>query len=299
MSTPINSVCGTSTLVRAKFGPGMLLQHDDLERLNSYTRDLSRMMFRSFFGCGVVCGLVVEVEADACGRMIVKVGAGLALTCSGDPIYVPKEQRLLLNPECHPNPDSQLWLELCGKVKCCAPRTAICACDDDEPPAECTQERDGYEIRLWGERPPCACGCPEPDENAKAAEETACRCVNPEQQKCYEEHYAGKCGCACDDCSDCGCECILLARLDKLKDPKDVPWGVDHRVRRFIRPVLMRDPQVKIEDDQRKAAIKHGADKDASSSAEIKSPDDAGQKGQPKPATPAAKPKSSAGTNPT
>ena len=41
---------GISTLVRTKFGPGMLLQHEDLEQLNSYTRDLSRLMFRSFLG---------------------------------------------------------------------------------------------------------------------------------------------------------------------------------------------------------------------------------------------------------
>ena len=35
---------GLSTLVRPKFGPGMLLQHEDLESLNTYTRELNRLI---------------------------------------------------------------------------------------------------------------------------------------------------------------------------------------------------------------------------------------------------------------
>jgi hypothetical protein len=56
---------GTSTLTRATFSPGMLLQHADLEQLNSYTRDLSRLLFKSLFGCGVICGLKVESGGGA------------------------------------------------------------------------------------------------------------------------------------------------------------------------------------------------------------------------------------------
>src|SRR5437588_12439129 len=89
---PVGSAAGLSTLVRAVFGPGMLLQHEDLEQLNIYTRDLSRLLFRSFFGCGVVCGLVVSVDGE-CGKVFVTVRSGLALDCSGDPIYVPKDER--------------------------------------------------------------------------------------------------------------------------------------------------------------------------------------------------------------
>src|SRR5262245_66108854 len=85
----------TSTLTKAKFGPGMLLQHEDLEQLNTYTRDLSRLLFRSFFGCGVVCGLVVTPPAEK--NREVMVGAGLALNCSGDPVYVPTDQHFVLD----------------------------------------------------------------------------------------------------------------------------------------------------------------------------------------------------------
>src|SRR5258707_4981301 len=95
------SAKGVSTLARAKFGPGMLLQHDDLEQINVYTRELNRLMFRSLFGCGVVCGLVVEATED-CGIVTVMVGSGLALDCQGNPIYVPQAQPASIDRKCHP-----------------------------------------------------------------------------------------------------------------------------------------------------------------------------------------------------
>jgi hypothetical protein len=254
-NTTVNSVKGTSTLVRARFGPGMLLQHEDLDQLNLYTRDLSRLMFRSFFGCGVVCGLVVTTETK-CGKTFVTVGAGLALDGNGDPIYLPKDQPLSIDENCDPNLTGPLWVVLCGNVKCCAPRTAICSSDDDESPSVCTREREGYEIRIVNERPRCICGCPEPANSAAAGglRDDACKCVDPELP-CYVDHYAGKC-CGCsDDGTDCNCdcECILLAKLTKVTDPLPVTWTIDHRVRRFIRPVLMRDPQVEKEQQAQQA----------------------------------------------
>src|SRR5438067_7390413 len=114
----------TSTLVRAIFEPGMLLQHEDLEQLTAYTRDLSRLLFRSFFGCGVVCGLVVTPGKDKCGRPCITVGSGLALNCDGDPIYVPKNQVVLVDEHCDPSavPDT-IWVVLCGFSKPCGRRT--------------------------------------------------------------------------------------------------------------------------------------------------------------------------------
>ena len=229
---------GLSTLERAKFGPGMLLQHEDLELLNTYTRNLSRLMFRSLFGCGVVCGLVVKPNMT-CGPAI-DVGAGLAIACSGDPVYVPRPETLPLDDNCEADLSGAFWVVLCGTVKCCAPRPAPCPSDDEETRSECTRERDGYSIKvIRGDRPPCVCGCSEEDGAWEAEWNPQCKCVNPALE-CYKAHYAGECGCDCDGCSDCKCDCILLARLEK----KDDVWEVDHRVRRFVRPVLMRDPQI-------------------------------------------------------
>src|SRR4051812_13061695 len=214
----INSSKGMSTLVRPRFGPGMLLQHEDLDQLNTYTRDLSRLMFRSLFGCGVVCGLVVTTETK-CGKVSIVVGAGLALDGNGDPIYLPKDQPLAIDENCDPNLTGPLWVVLCGNTKCCAPRTAICSSDDDEAPSVCTRERDGYEIRIVRERPRCVCGCPEPANNEPQTHDTDCKCVDP-ALPCYVDHYDGKCACNCDDSGDCNCdcECILLAKLTRIDD---------------------------------------------------------------------------------
>jgi len=40
---PVGIGKGLSTLERSRFGPGMLLHHEDLEQLNIYTRSLSRL----------------------------------------------------------------------------------------------------------------------------------------------------------------------------------------------------------------------------------------------------------------
>ena len=88
---------GVSTLVRPRYSPGLLLRDDDLTAGVDYTRDLSRLLFRSLFGCGVVCGLTVSWKEN-CGKLVVTVDAGVALTCSGDPIYVPKPVSVTLDP---------------------------------------------------------------------------------------------------------------------------------------------------------------------------------------------------------
>jgi hypothetical protein len=234
----------------------MLLHHEDLEQLTDYTRELSRLMFRSLFGCGVVCGLVVKPEND-CGQASITVGAGLAINCSGDPIHVPKDQKIIINPNCDPNPESPLWVLLCRTVKCCAPRTSMCASDEDDLSSTCTRDREGFEIKVVTEEPKCSCRCEIPDP-APPHRDNDCWCVDPESE-CYAAHYKGECGCNCYECSGGGCDCVLLARLDKPADVMD-PWSVDHRVRRFIRPVLIRDPQVEKEYQERQAllALKSG-----------------------------------------
>jgi hypothetical protein len=265
-TSSVPSTKGTSTLVRPRFAPGMLLQHDDLDQLSTYTRDLSRLLFRSFFGCGVVCGLVVKSDPK-CGQDAIVVAAGLGLDCAGDPIYIPKDTRVTLDENCQPNPNDVLWVVLCATVKCCAPRTSMCPSDDaEEETLSCTRERDGFEIRVVPERPTCACACVTDQQDAAAAAPAAgrkssrdkaadCQCAAP-TDPCYADHYLGVCGCGCDDCArGAGCDCIILARLTKTQDGNVTTWDVDHSVRRFIRPVLMRDPQPAIDQQNRKTTV--------------------------------------------
>jgi hypothetical protein len=229
----------SSTLVRAVFESGMLLQHEDMDQLNAYTRDLSRLLFRSFFGCGVVCGLLVGTEQDNCGQWYITVAAGLALDCNGDPIYVPKDQRFALSDDCDATIPEPLWVVLCGSWKLCGKRTSMCSPDDDNPTSICTRQRDWFEIRVVSKMPECACGWADAD-NTYDREENDCWCANPEHP-CYTDHYKGNCTCQKDDCCCSGCDCVLLAKLETNGDGN---WTANHRVRRFIRPVLMRDPAV-------------------------------------------------------
>jgi hypothetical protein len=238
-NTTIASTKGNSTLVRARFGPGMLLQHEDLEQLNNYTRDLSRLLFRSFFGCGVVCGLLVDSYAH-CGKVWVAVSSGLGLDCMGDPIYVPRDQLFAIDEKCDPNLKAPLWVLLCRSMKCCAPRTSMCSCDDDAAASMFTKELDCFEIRVVSKLPDCVCACLESDRKPT---ESRCQCVSP-HDPCYQDHYKGICDCKCDGGSSCDCTCIVLAKLTQQKDNSEKPWKAEHRVRRFIRPVLMQDPEI-------------------------------------------------------
>jgi hypothetical protein len=237
------SAKGMSTLVRPKFGPGMLLQHEDLEQLADYTRELSRLLFRSFFGCGVVCGLKVEYDR-VCGKPGVKVSPGLALDCTGDPVYVPSPKSLtLVGGDCPDEISGPLWVILCHTPKCCSPRPSACPSGDDETPPVCTRERDAFEIQIVGESelPQCLCGCRQNYDTEY--EDYDCKCADP-TLPCYQRHYDGECGCsAAEEGSDCCGNCVVLALLTKRdSNDKSELWDVDHRVRRFIRPVLMRDP---------------------------------------------------------
>jgi hypothetical protein len=230
-------VKGTSRLVRPRFSPGLLLRDDDLRQAVEYTRELSRLMFRSLFGCGVVCGLDVETTF-LCGKLMVTVADGVALNCMGDPIHVPEKQQVVFDTECAGDAPTRLWVVIRHIDKCCAPRTTMCSSEEDETPSVCTREKDGYEIQLVSTKPECACGCP---EGAEKEVPSTCKCVNT-SLPCYQDHYAGKCGCACGECPDCDCEWVVLAQLDYKPNDDPPQWDVDHLFRRFVRPVLMRDP---------------------------------------------------------
>jgi hypothetical protein len=200
-------------------------------------------MMRSLFGCGVVCGLCVRVSF-ACNKLTVVVEPGVALDCEGDPIHVPKTTTITIDPECDIDSLADpLFVVLRGFEKCCAPRAAVCSSDEDEVASACTREQYWYEIQVRDELPDCVCRCSLPeqdDEGSEDASEEPCRCADPDRD-CYKDHYGGKCTCACPGCTTCKCEWILLAQLDKTGDTEK-PWAAERRVRRFVRPVLMRDP---------------------------------------------------------
>ncbi|MDM0085097.1 hypothetical protein QTI17_31375 [Variovorax sp. J31P179] len=257
---------GLSSLIRPHFTEGLLLQDDDLTAGVTYTRALSRMMFRTLFGCGVLCGLEVKPPKLECGKLKIDVDKGLALDCLGDPVELPKSVTIEIDV-CKVAVGNELWIALKQKEKCCAPRTAVCTPDEDDPPSVCTRERDQYELCVFSNRPPCSCGCAaltppaatgestpitkksgakataapatpptstEPTKETWPLPNTPCLCnQRTATGACYDKHYLGECPCDC-----CECEWIVLA---KASTDGNI-WKVDHSVRRFVRPVLMSDP---------------------------------------------------------
>ena len=241
------------------FAPGALLQADDLTAISEYFKKRERLFFRTLLGCGVMCGLVVTAT-EACSKLTIGVACGVALGCDGDQVEVPTAQDIEIDLCVTPPVEFPLWVALRRTEKCCAPRTAVCVEDDEESPSVCTRLREEFEIAVFKDLPPCSCGCHLSKQEMEFPEKLPpedfsleCKCADPDEHGCHGGHYDGDC---CCDCAEgCDCEWIVLARVQKKSDnPKETEWLVDHRYRRFVRPVLMRDPQVEKEQPERETA---------------------------------------------
>jgi hypothetical protein len=278
----VDPVRGLGPLTRPLYQQGLLLQDDDLTAAVQYTRDLNRLLFRTLFGCGVMCGLVVTPTLSCC-KLHIGISKGVALDCHGDAIDVAAAQDIEIDPNCLPALPDTLWVVLCAYEKNCAPRMPLCP-DEDDSTVVCTRAREGFEIKVLSDASKCCCQCDPSTDKTPAAPQlesfsshpplksgaarqakrhgssgevkplaledatgqtsdgNPCQCANPNED-CYTDHYAGNCACDC-----CDCECVVLARLDHLPvDPQQQSgpkyWAVNHAVRRFVRPVLVKDPQ--------------------------------------------------------
>jgi hypothetical protein len=272
---PLKTAEGRGSLVRPRFTPGLLLLDEDLTAGVDYTRELSRLLFRNLFGCGVICGLKVSGQ-EATGRCLtVEVDTGLALDCAGDPIQVRQPQSLTIAATCDQALPAAVWVVLRRCEHDCMPRELACPPESGGQFAVKTRKIDCYEIAVLDHRPAHACGCAEPVATTPApapapapAPGTKSAPVPARQTSeipqapadgsagsdCYKDHRNGIC--ACDCCSDC--EWVLLAKLTPPKGtgpagagatdtvpnqtPPKVIWTADYSVRRFIRPQLLPDP---------------------------------------------------------
>ena len=245
-------------LVRPRYSPGLILEDSDLTAAVDYTRDLSRLLFRSLFGCGVVCGLRVGVEKVDL-ELKVTVAAGLALDGCGDPIHLISPATIRLGsrdgvlPQADPLPKHRnFWVVLCGGEKHCAPRDLVCDADELDSHTQQTRIRSTALVSIVFERPKCLCQCEAPPADFEGKDEVAYYRDRTKAQlaaaagqgaDCHKQHEErtdcasdGGCGAGCD----CGC-CVLLARVHWFDDKN--AWGAVHRgERRFLRPTFGPDP---------------------------------------------------------
>ncbi len=260
MSQALGSQLGLASLQRPRYSPGLLLEDEDLTAGVDYSRDLNRLLFRSLFGCGVICGLKVTAEPECQHRkLIISVDKGLGLDCMGNPIHVTTPVSLHYDPDCMPFPPV-IWVTACYVEKACRPRDVSCGCDDGghEAQVERTRIRDGYEIKLYDSYPECACSCEEPPKKGPPHTEGCCAGTDPQAgvaldanattsqggesettpkpaPGCFDDHNMGVCEC------DCGCNCVLIGKvvIDAGSDGRVIN-SVEVNIGdvRFIRPVL-------------------------------------------------------------
>jgi hypothetical protein len=259
-----SSIKYPGSLIRPRFEPGALLLDEDLTAIVDHTRGLSRLLFRSPFGCGVVCGFRVTAQVE-CGNLTVAVAPGVALDCKGDPIEMCEQQTLgMLCAEKLPD---RLWVLIrrSARDQTCATRDVVCPSDDGGGAYKPTRAKDCFELTLTKDEPKHECGCPPPpqpdtpqttdgklkpavESDGAVAEKPRVEAVPtpPADWECHIPHYCGVCSCGC--CDSCGEGWVVLARVSTK--PKIVPGAaepprerdVDYKVRRFIRPVLAADP---------------------------------------------------------
>ena len=172
---------GLSTLERPRYSAGLLLEDDDLTAAVTYTRNMMRLMFRSLFGCGVICGLDVTAQLT-CNRTRVEVtvGKGVALECLGDPIEIPKAVKVIYDFDCEPVPE-WLWVTVCYLEKCCRPKDVSCSPDEHGQIVQ-TRVMDGFEVRVYPKRPKCACSCEPPEKNGKTRKGDCCDDEDEDEQ---------------------------------------------------------------------------------------------------------------------
>jgi hypothetical protein len=252
------TACGTSSLERPQFNPGQLLDDDDLNAGVNYTRELTRLLFRSLFGCGVICGLKVSWDW-ACQKtqITITVTKGLALDCLGNLIELPKDVTMTFDPDCKPLPPA-VWVTVCYVEKCCRPKDVTCSQNDDSQPKP-TRVRSGWEVKVYTKLPKCACHCVTTDDTPPPQTATPCggqtqpapagqtppaglmeTTLTGTQQpppvtvcECYRPHFEGECDCGCN------CSCVIVGKIN-IPAPTDQQTKPDpdtSMVRR-IRPLL-------------------------------------------------------------
>jgi hypothetical protein len=256
------------------YSVGQQLRDDDLNAGVAYTRELNKLLFRSLFGCGVVCGLKVDPKFDHCGRLVVTVEPGIALDACGTAIHLPNPVIITLDPECGDRISEKLYVVARSDSSCCGHRETACGCDDHSTSP--TRHLLGYEIALVQTIPACACHNMHKDHREQPAEKPEKTDAEIEQQSEDKKKKAQEAGgeavavsaelsmdthnCLCADpklpgneghyagvCSACGCdtgEWVVLAALASNINDRKV--DAHHHVRNYIRPMRMSDPLTRV-----------------------------------------------------
>lgn len=240
------TAAGKASLKRPQFSAGLLLQDNDLTQIVDYVRDMTRLLFRTMLGCGVMCGFEVaqsQIYQECYRKLKIDVEKGVALDCRGDLIELPSKKTVEIDLPCEIQIPTDIWVVIRRCETHCEPRDVMCSPQDDDISSIKTRICDSYEIKILDSDPAAGCcPCPKDRSNAGTIEKAnnCCAFIASDEDPCYKQHYKGACDC------ECICDCIVLAKMQvELGEGNNlIAKPADYSVRRFVRPVLMRDPLV-------------------------------------------------------
>jgi hypothetical protein len=230
-----------------KFRDGMIVTAEDLEAAMRYPVSIFQTLVRSYFGCGVVCGLDLKPDPKAGDRdpktnafptFVVCVGRGVALDCLGFPLELCGPVKIDLTPDpcrCEPPPE-----EVCIAIRRItsdeAPRDA-CACDADDPRFQCSRVRDHVLIKVFlpdelDDLAGCLCAKPRTGDGA----DKCCAPEDEEEPNTPGGAVEGLCDClrTCSDCDCCEDSWVLLGCVTLSEDGI---VRVDQSRRKYVKPI--------------------------------------------------------------
>ena len=232
-------VIASPSLETTKFKDGMVITANDLDTAMRYPLAVFQTLIRAYFGCGVVCGLELEIKKAPPSKdyndknkppVAVRIGRGTALGCDGFPIELcaPVTLPLTLDPCCD-DPPQCVCIAIRRITSDEAPRDDCgCSKDTDAPRYQCTRVKDHVEIKAFAcdDLPEGICARPEPKTSIPAG------ATGPAGAVVEDRHEIDcKCLTTCSDCDCCGPSWVLLGCVD-LKTSK-----VDPGRRKYVKPI--------------------------------------------------------------
>ncbi|MGZ8284040.1 MAG: hypothetical protein ACXW27_00355 [Allosphingosinicella sp.] len=193
-----------------KFIDGMLVTAEDLNAATHYPLAVMQVLMRSYFGCGIVCGLDVTLpKRNAEGSLIVEIGRGVALGCDGYPIELCRMLPFDFSPDpcgCPAAPGARIVKYIAMRRDAAPeapPRPCGCGPAAGEP-GQCSRLRDHVHVQAFDEEDLPAGICMKPAVPPP-----------PPQGQPQPHVHSGACECMshCPDCDPCAEPWVLLATV--------------------------------------------------------------------------------------
>jgi hypothetical protein len=226
-----------TALERVRFQDGMVVNADDLHLAMTYPVDVLRTLARAYFGCGIVCGLEVDVKGES--GFTVEVKKGVALDCHGHPLELRRSVCLDLTPgECAKLPD-RLCIAIGRVTTEESPRPASeCLGEASDPAYNCTRVQEYVRIKVFAEDDLPGTICMYKESEATDVAQTGEDCNPGEGVSESTQTSPDPCSCLapCRDEVCCDDAWVLLACVERNAEGF-AQEGIDTSSRKYVTPI--------------------------------------------------------------